>query len=67
MINQKNLLSLPLIFENFLEQKKSPSPAVLNELMETIKIYNQIGQGLEPLLRIEIENLYASFYQKEIK
>jgi uncharacterized metal-binding protein len=64
---EMTIAGLPLIFENFLEQKKSPSPAVLNELMETIKIYNQIGQGLEPLLRVEIENLYASFYQKEIK
>ncbi len=60
------IIGLPLIFENFKEQKKPPSPEVLNELMATIKIYNRIDQGIEPNLQVEIEKLYGLYYEKEI-
>jgi hypothetical protein len=66
MVNQteQTVVGLPLIFENFREQKKAPSKAVTDELMQMVRIYNRIDPGTETDTRTVIEALYQSFYQK---
>ena len=65
-VNQKELtlVGLPLIFENFCEQKKAPSKAVTDELMQMVKIYNRVDPVMENDIRTAIEGLYQSFYQE---
>lgn len=66
LVNQteQTIIGLPLIFENFREQKKAPDKAVIDELMQMVKIYNQVDPDLETDTRTVIEALYQSFYAK---
>jgi hypothetical protein len=63
--NDMTIIALPLIFETFRDQKKTPSQAVLDELMTTVKIYNRIDPEQEIGLRNAIEGLYRSYFQEE--
>jgi hypothetical protein len=66
MVNQteQTIVGLPLIFENFREQKKAPDKAVMDELMQMVKIYNRVDKEVETDTRKAIEALYQAFYEK---
>ena len=59
------LVALPLIFQNFLEEKKAPSSAVLDNLLEMVKIYNQIAPGEEAEIRQAVAREYAAYYHSQ--
>ena len=42
-----SLVALPLIFETFLEKRKTPSVETAKEMMEMLKIYNRIDPQME--------------------
>ena len=57
------LLALPLLFANFYERKQAPSEAVLKEIMEGVKIYNEIEIDMETAIRKEIYQAYQAYWQ----
>jgi uncharacterized metal-binding protein len=59
------VVGLPLIFQQFYEARKSPTEENINELMETIKIYNPIADGEEPAYRNGIQKKYRDYWFKE--
>ena len=63
---QVTLVGLPLIFQQFFEAGKSPTEANLDELMDTVKIYNPIPAEEESAYRIGVEIAYRKFWFKEI-
>ena len=56
-----NLVALPLIFENFRQDGKDLSSATAIELLETVKVYNQIPDGKDEEYRNAIFQEYASY------
>ncbi len=58
------LVGLPLIFQQFTEAGKFPSEENINELMDTIKIYNPLPADEEPDYREGIHNAYKNFWFK---
>ncbi|MCE1255540.1 MAG: putative zinc-binding protein [Anaerolineae bacterium] len=59
------LIALPLIFQNFLDNKKGPSETVMVELMEMVKIYNYIEPPDEPGLTQAIMKAYQIFCREK--
>jgi len=59
------LVGLPLIFEQFYEAGKNPSEANMDELVDTIKIYNPIPVDEEIAYRDGIRKAYSNFWFKE--
>jgi hypothetical protein len=59
------LVGLPLIFQQFYEAGKSPSEENLEELINTIKIYNPIPVEEEPAYRDGIQKTYSHYWFKE--
>jgi hypothetical protein len=55
------LIALPLIFQQFKEAGKFPSPDTTRELLETVKIYNPIPPGEEEAYTAVLANEYAGF------
>ncbi len=58
------IVGLPLIFQQFTEAGKFPSEATINELMDTVKIYNPISSEDEPAYRDGIRAAYKNFWFK---
>ncbi len=58
---------LPLIFLTFRENKKVPSASTLNEIMEMVKIYNQINSHDEQALKAAILKEYETCYFEKNK
>jgi hypothetical protein len=67
LINQQEmtLVALPLIFQKFQDAKKTPSEAVLNDIMEMVKIYNGIEPGDEIAIRQAVAQAYQTEWQKK--
>jgi hypothetical protein len=59
------LIGLPLIFQQFQEDSKSPSDATKKELLETVKIYNPVPAGAEDTYATVILHEYAIFCNGE--
>jgi uncharacterized metal-binding protein len=59
------IVALPLIFQQFYEAGKSPTEGNINELMDTIKIYNPIPDAEEPAYRNGIQKKYRDYWFKE--
>ena len=59
------LVGLPLIFQQFCEAGKAPGEATLQEIMDTVKIYNAIPAEAEPAYTAAILREYADFWGKE--
>jgi uncharacterized metal-binding protein len=59
------LVGLPLIFQQFYEAGKSPTEENVDELMNTIKIYNPIPAEEEPAYRDGIQKIYRNYWFKE--
>ncbi len=60
-----NLVALPLIFANFQQEGKKPSMTTSMELLETVKIYNQIPQGEDENYREVLLSEYTLFCDRE--
>jgi len=58
-------IALPLIFQQFAENQKAPSAQVLDELMNTVKLYNSLFPELEKSARAEIANAYQIYWNAE--
>jgi|GEM_PF-163085 DGC domain. len=56
-------VALPLIFQQFVENKKSPSPQTIDDLMATVRLYNSIGSDIEADVRAAIEAAYQSCWK----
>ena len=54
------LIALPAIFEQFQQQGKQPSLATTAELLEAVKIYNEVSAAMEPGYRQALAREYAS-------
>jgi uncharacterized metal-binding protein len=62
---QVTVVGLPLIFQQFSEAGKNPTSETINELINTIKIYNSISSADEPEYRKAIEKAYTHFWFTE--
>jgi hypothetical protein len=60
-----SLVGLPLIFQQFYEAGKNPTDDNLDELMDTIKIYNPIPADEELAYRDGIQKTYRNYWFKE--
>jgi hypothetical protein len=59
------IAALPLIFEQLRGAGKAPGAAVAGELLETVKIYNDIAAGADEELAIALAREYAAFCARE--
>lgn len=59
------ILALPVIFQNFYEAKKLPSGPVLDEMMETVNIYNGIEPATVGAVKQVIFDEYQAYWQKQ--
>jgi uncharacterized metal-binding protein len=59
------IVGLPLIFQQFIEAGKNPNKANVDELMESIKIYNPIISEEESDYRDAIQKAYTKSWFKE--
>ncbi len=59
------LVALPLIFERLYQAGKTPSNGTLNELMETVKIYNPIPAEEEPAYTAALEREYSAYCERQ--
>jgi uncharacterized metal-binding protein len=58
------LVALPLILQQFREAGKTPSKATLREMMDTVKIYNQVPGDTEPTYTAAILREYLAYWDK---
>ncbi len=58
------IVGLPLIFQQFFEAGKAPNDGTLDELMETLKIYNPISPEEARAYSDSIRKAYFSFWFK---
>jgi uncharacterized metal-binding protein len=60
---EMTIVALPLIFQNFQEEKKQPSEPILAEIMAMVKVYNGIEPGDEPAVTRVIDREYRNYWQ----
>jgi uncharacterized metal-binding protein len=58
------LVALPVIFQNFHEERKQPGEAALAEMMEMVRIYNFIEPANEPAIRQAVDCAYQAYWLK---
>jgi uncharacterized metal-binding protein len=58
---QVTLIALPVLFEQFQEVGKPPTPEIARELLEQVKIYNQVPEELEAVYLDVLRQEYANF------
>jgi hypothetical protein len=59
------LIALPLIFQQFRDSDKPVSQATIPELLETVKVYNQIPPGEEDAYAESLLREYTIFCEKQ--
>jgi uncharacterized metal-binding protein len=59
-----NIIALPLIFETFWDEHKPPCDAIASEIMDMVKIYNDIEPADESGVFKAISHAYATYCQK---
>lgn len=57
-----SFVALPLIFQNFAENQRSPSAQTLDALLDTVRLYNSIAPELEADTRAAIEAAYQTYW-----
>lgn len=62
---EMTLVALPLIFQNFLENGKAPGSGYGHEIMEMVKIYNEIRPEVAPAVEQVVIEEYARYYRKQ--
>jgi uncharacterized metal-binding protein len=60
-----SLAALPLVFEQFRAAGKAPGAEVTKELLETVKIYNDVPSGADAEYLVALEREYAVFCRQE--
>jgi uncharacterized metal-binding protein len=60
---EMTLIALPLIFQTFQEGHKSPSEVVVTEMMDMLKIYNEIEQSEEMAVTQVIDQEYQAYWR----
>lgn len=67
MVNgeKMSLVALPLIFQNFWQRGKVPNNGFGNEILEMVKIYNQISPDLEPVIEKVVVEEYANYWKEQ--
>lgn len=63
--HEMTIVALPLIFQNFFEIGKVPDTGLSREMLETVKIYNDISPELEPAVVQALIQEYASYCKKQ--
>lgn len=58
------LIALPLIFEQFRALGKLPAEDTARELLDVVKIYNEVPQGAEQAYAAALAREYAAFCQR---
>lgn len=58
------MIALPLIFQQFRDSGKPASPDTIRELLETVKIYNQIPTGEDDAYAAALSREYAAFCEQ---
>ncbi len=61
---ERTLVALPLIFETFCQGMKAPGDERGRELMEMVKIYNQINSSEEKSVEQVVLDEYANYWRK---
>ncbi len=56
------VLALPLIFDMFWQSAKAPGPATSAELMDTVRLYNNIPDAEQESWKSVIEREYAAHF-----
>jgi len=59
------LIALPLIFQQFLDARKSITQETTRKLLEAVKIYNPIPAGEEEAYKVALSHEYAAFCEKQ--
>jgi uncharacterized metal-binding protein len=59
------LIALPALFEQFREAGKRPSPEIIAELLEQVRIYNPVPAEAEPAYREMLAREYALYCEEE--
>ncbi len=59
------VLALPLIFDMFRKDARPVGDATASELLENVRLYNQIPEGDEASWKLALGREYASFLEKE--
>ena len=59
-----NLVALPLIFRQFRDSGRQPSPATTRELLESVRVYNQIPPGEDEQYLAVLLQEYTAFCEK---
>lgn len=59
------LIALPLIFQQFLDDRKSITQETTHELLEAVKVYNPIPAGEEEAYTVVLLREYAAFCEKQ--
>lgn len=59
------LAALPLIFEQFRGAGKAPGGGVTQELLTTVKVYNDVAAGMDAELAAALAREYASFCRQK--
>lgn len=59
------LIALPALFEQFQNAGKEPSPAVAQELLEQVRVYNAVPAGQETDYQTALLREYEAFYAEE--
>jgi uncharacterized metal-binding protein len=67
MVNseERMLVALPLLFQNFWEAKRPPTDAAARELLEMVKIYNRIEPAEEGAVFQAVYQAYLAFCQNQ--
>lgn len=62
---EMTLVALPLIFQNFLESDKAPGNGFGHEIVEMVKIYNEIRPEEEPVVEQVLSEEYANYWRRQ--
>ena len=62
---EMTLVALPLIFQNFYQAAKTPGNGCEREIMEMVKIYNEIGPEVEPAVEQAMIEEYSRYYYNQ--
>lgn len=62
---EMTFVALPLIFQEFADNGKSPSKTALEELMSAVRLYNPIAPQMETAAIAAIDEAYKSFWNND--
>ena len=62
---EMTFVALPLIFQEFADNGKSPSEAALEELMSAVRLYNPLAPQLETAAIAAIDEAYKSYWNND--